>query len=110
MMPVRSSARPTLALFRRGFERGLTQPSELAIALEHETAAVERGERGAVADRDDRGAPEPRVEKAVERGFRRLVERSRRFVEEKIIRRLQNGAGDAKALLLAEREHSVPVR
>src|SRR5215471_12543333 len=104
------AANRPLALFRRGFERGLTQSVELAVALEHETAAVEGGERGAVADRHDRGAPEPCVEKAVERGFRRLVERSRRLVEEKIIRCLQNGAGNAEALLLAEREHSVPVR
>src|SRR5262249_1110403 len=74
-----------LGLFRCRFERGLTQPAELAIALEHETAAVERGERRAVADGHDRGAFEPRVEKAIERGFRRLVERSRGFVEEKII-------------------------
>src|SRR6516164_5251750 len=96
--------------FRRGFERGLTQPAELAVALEHEPAAVERGERGAVADRHDRGALEPRIEKAIERGFRRLVERGRRLVEEKIVRCLQNGAGNAEALLLAEREHSVPVR
>src|SRR5262249_52686388 len=104
------AANRPLALFRRGFERGLTQPTELAIALEHETAAVEGGERGAVADRHDRGALEPRVEKAVERGFRCLVEGSRRLVEEKIIRRLQNGAGNAEALLLAQRKHSVPVR
>src|SRR5262249_10723132 len=66
-------------LFRCSFERGLTQPSEFAVALEHETAAVERGERRAVADRHDRGAFEPRIEQAVERGFRRLVERSRGF-------------------------------
>src|SRR5262252_10533560 len=103
-------AQRLLGLFRRRCERGFTQPADLAVALEHETAAMERGERRAVANRHDRRAPEPCVEKAIERGFRRLVERSRGLVEEKIIGRLQNGAGNAEALLLAEREHSVPVR
>src|SRR3989442_14825627 len=84
-------------LFRRRCERGFTQPVELTVALEHETAAVERGERRAVADRHDRGAPEPRVEKAVKRGFRRLVERSSGFVEEKIIGRMKKGTGNATA-------------
>src|SRR5215471_2208288 len=92
------AANRPLALFRRGFERGLTQPVELAVALEHETAAVEGGERGAVADRHDRGAPEPRVEKAVERGFRRLAEREHsvpvRFLREPPDERGQADGGD----------------
>src|SRR5437588_2061619 len=99
----------THALFRGGRERGLPQAADLAVALQHETAAVEGGERRAMADRYDRAALEPRGEKTVERGFRRLVERGRRLVEEQVIRRLQNGAGNSKALLLAEREHPVPV-
>src|SRR5262245_5076456 len=78
-----------------GLERGLAQATDLAVALQHETAAMERGERRAVADRYDRGAPESRVEKAVKRGFGRLIERSRRLVEEEIIRRLEDGAGNA---------------
>src|SRR5262249_59173972 len=105
---VRGPQRGVSELFRCSFERGLTQPAELAVALEHETAAVERGERRAVADRHDRGAFEPRVEQAVERGFRRLVERSRGFVEGKIIGCLQKGAGNNQALPPAQPEPSGP--
>ena len=53
---------------------------------------------------------EPLVEQAVDRGLRRLVERGRGLVEEKIVRRLQDGAGNAEPLLLSERQHPVPVR
>ena len=45
----------------------------------------------------------------VKRGFSRLVERGRGLVQKKIIGRLENGARDAETLLLAEREHAVPV-
>src|SRR6266508_3562174 len=69
-------------LLRRRLEHGLTQATDLAITLQHETAAVERGQRRAMPDRYDRATLEPRVEETVERGFRRLVERSRRLVEE----------------------------
>src|SRR4029453_1744120 len=115
LAPVAFGARQTLeracesCLLRRRLEHGLTQATDLAVALQHEAAAVERGKRRAVPDRDDRGALEARVEEAVERSFRRFVERGRRLVEKEIIRRLQNGSGNPEALLLAEREHSVPV-
>src|SRR5262245_39338810 len=110
--PLRSAAASrrrvgTASLFRGGRERGLSQAIDLAVALEHQTAAMEGGERRAMADRYDRAALEPRVEQTVEHAFRRFVERGRRLVEEQIIRRLQNGAGNSQALLLAEREHSV---
>ena len=43
------------------------------LSHQREAAAVEGGQRRAVADRHDRGSLEPLVEQAVERGFRRFV-------------------------------------
>ena len=71
---------------------------------------VERRKRRAVADRDDRRARQPLLQQPVELGLRRLVERRRRLVEKQEIRLLQQRARDAEALLLAERQHPVPVR
>src|SRR5262249_10138175 len=82
---------------------------DLTVALQDETAPVECAQRRAVPDRPDGGTLEPCVEKAIEHGFRRFIQRSRRLVQKKVVRRLQDGTGNAEALLLAEREHAVPV-
>ena len=63
-----------------------------------------------MADRNQRGVGQARLQQLVERGFRCLVERGGRLVEEQIVGRLEERAGDAKPLLFAEREHAVPVR
>src|SRR5262249_35751633 len=89
-------------LLRRGLEQEFAHAMDLAVALQDETAAMECAERRAMPDRQDCRAFEPYVEKAIEHGFRRLIERRSRLVEEKVIRRMQNGAGNAEALLLAE--------
>ena len=71
---------------------------------------MERRERRAVADRHDGRFRQALLEQPVERRLRRLVERGGGLVEEQEIGRLQEGARDAEALLLAERQHAVPVR
>src|SRR5215831_4282398 len=82
----------------------------VALAHKSQSAAVEDRQRGAVADRHDRCTIELLFEQLVERGFCRLVERCGRFIEEQIIRRVEQGARDAEPLLLAKREHPVPMR
>src|SRR5262249_62159883 len=86
------------------------QTMDLTVALQNKTAPVECAQRRAVPDRHDGGTVEACVEKAIEHGFRRLIERSRRLVQQKVVWRLQDGAGNSEALLLTEREHAVPVR
>ena len=71
---------------------------------------MERRKRRAVADRHDRRAGKALLQQLVERCLGRLVERGGGLVEEQIVRRMQDRARDADALLLAEREHPVPVR
>ena len=61
-------------------------------------------------DRDNRCAGEPLGKEAVELRFGRLVERGRGLVEKEVVGRLEDGARDSKALLLAERQHAVPMR
>ena len=53
---------------------------------------------------------EPLFQQPIERGLGRLVERGGRLVQEQIVRRMQQRARDAEPLLLAERQHAVPVR
>ena len=76
------------------------QAVKLSIAHEYELAAVKSRQGGAMADGHDGGVLEPRVEQEVNRGFRRLIEGGRGLVEEKIVRRVQEGAGNAETLLL----------
>ena len=71
---------------------------------------MERGERRAVADRHDSRGREPLLQQMVERGLGGLIERGRGLVEEQEVRRVQQCAGDAQPLLLAERQHAVPMR
>ena len=63
-----------------------------------------------MADRYDGGARQAPFEQPVERGFARFVERGGGLVQKQIVRRVQHGAGDAEPLLLAERQHPVPMR
>ena len=82
----------------------------VAVAFQRQAAAVERVQRRAVADRDDGRVRQPLLQQPVERGLGRLVERGGGLVEEQLVRLLQQRAGDAEPLLLAERQHAVPVR
>ena len=72
--------------------------------------AVERRKRRAMPDRYDGRIRQPLLDQPVQRRLRRLVERRRGLVEKQEVRLLQQRAGDAEALLLAERQHPVPVR
>src|SRR5271169_5035257 len=81
----------------------------ISIALERQAAAMESEQRRTMADGYNGRAGEPLGEEAVERCFRRLVERGCGLIQKEIIRRLQNGTSNAETLLLAEREHAVPV-
>ena len=63
----------------------------------------------AVADRDDGRARQALRQQPVEVGLGGIVERGGGFVEQQDIRPLQQRAGDGEALLLAERQHPVPV-
>ena len=49
------------------------------------------------------------LEQAIQRGLRGFVERGGGFVEEQVLRRVQQRAREPEALLLAERERPVPV-
>ena len=71
---------------------------------------MERAERRAVADRDDRCGGQPLLQQAVQHRLGRLVERRGRLVEEQIIRRVKQHARDGEPLLLAAGKHAVPVR
>ena len=82
----------------------------VAVADQRELAGVERFQRRAVADRDQGGGRQLLAEQAIERGLRRLVEGGGRLIEEQEGRRMQQRARHAEALLLAERQHPVPVR
>src|SRR5258705_10331325 len=73
-------------------------------------ALVEGLKRRAVADRDDGGCRQFFLEETIEPGFRGFIERGGRFVEEQILRRVQQRACESKPLLLAQRKNSVPVR
>jgi len=64
----------------------------------------------AVTDRDDGGCRHFLLEETIEPGFRGFIERGGRFVEEEILRRVQQRACEPKALLLAQVEDSVPGR
>ena len=55
------------------------------------------------------GAGQLLLQQAIERGFGGFVERGGGLVEEQELRRLQQRACDAEPLLLAERQHPVPV-
>src|SRR5262249_34009104 len=74
-----------------------------------ETPAVERAERGPVADRDDGRAFEPLVEEPVEACFGCFIERGRGLVQKQEIGLYQDHAGDCQALLLTQREHAIPM-
>src|SRR5258708_32412537 len=79
-------------------------------AFECEPAPMERRERRAVADRNDGRSRQPLLDEPVQRRLRRLIERRRGLIEEQEIGLLKECPRDAETLLLAEREHAVPVR
>src|SRR5690242_9719418 len=58
---------------------------------------MESAERRAMADGNDRRAFEALQQQAVKRRLGRFIKGSRRLVEEKIVRRLQQHAGDRPA-------------
>src|ERR1700742_2894297 len=62
-----------------------------------------------MADGDDGRPGQALLQQAVEPGLRWLVQRRRGLVQEQVLRSLQQRAGEREALLLAERQHPVPV-
>src|SRR3979411_848160 len=103
LLPAFPGSRVVPCLLRCRLDRGLAHPEAVAVAHQCKVPAMECEQCRSMADRHDRRAVEPLVKEAVKRGLGRLIERGRRLVEEKIVRCLQDGAGDAEALLLAER-------
>jgi hypothetical protein len=63
-------------------QRRLVQAIPAGVAFECEPAPMERRERRAVADRNDRRIRQPLLDEPVQRRLRRLVERGRGFIEE----------------------------
>jgi hypothetical protein len=61
-------------------------------------------------DRNDRGIRQFLFNQPVERGLRGFIEGSGRLVEKQVFRGVQQRPRKPKALLFAEREHSVPMR
>src|SRR6516162_421430 len=82
----------------------------VAVGGKHRVAVVKGLERGSVADRDHGGLWKYGFDQTVETGFGRLVEGSRRLVEKEILRGVQQRARNPEPLLLAERQHLVPMR
>ena len=82
----------------------------IAVAREHETTLVKRLQRRAMPDRDDGGVGQTLAQEQVKRSLRRFIERCRGLIQKKKIGRMENRARDAETLLLAKREHAVPVR
>src|ERR1700681_4159638 len=82
----------------------------VAVADQHDVALVEGCERGAMTDRDDGGCRQFLLEQTIQRRLRGLIQRRSRLVEEQILRPMQQRARQPEALLLAEREHPVPMR
>ena len=81
----------------------------VAFARQIQAAAVEGGERGAMADGDDGGARKPPLQQVIERRLGRLIERGGGFIEQEVIGRVQNRPREAEPLLLAERQYPVPM-
>jgi hypothetical protein len=66
-------------------------------------AGAGRFERAAVADRDNRRRRQPVLQQAIQRYFRRFIQRCRGLVEKQKLRRVQQRVRDAEALLLSVR-------
>ena len=81
-----------------------------AVCRQRPLVVMEFAQGRSVADRDDRGCRQPLMQQPVKGLFTGLIERCGGLVEEQPLRRVQEGAGDAEPLLLAERQHAVPVR
>src|SRR5258706_1149654 len=105
-----ASSRSRDALSQLGVLAPVLQEKLIPITEQHEMALVEGLKRGAVTDRDDGGCRQFLLEETIERGFRGFIERGRGFIEEQILRRVQQRACQPKPLLLAQGENSVPVR
>ena len=70
---------------------------------------VQRAQRRAVADADDRRRRQRRAQPPVQPRFRRFVERRCRLVEEHPVGPVQQHARELQPLLLARRQHRGPV-
>src|SRR6185437_10758787 len=92
----------------RGFDAD-GQGEVVALAFERHLALVESFQRRAMADRDNAAVGQLLREQAIERGLRGLVERGGGLVEEQEFGGLQQRPRDAETLLLAERQHPVPM-
>src|SRR5947199_5868703 len=96
-------------LTRRRPERRIAHAIALAILHQRQATRVEGGKRRTVSDRNNGNVRQPILDELVEPRLRRLVERGARLVKEQEVGRMQDRARDAEPLLLAEREHPVPV-
>ena len=91
-------------------ERSLLHDVAIFRAGECEPAAMERRKRCAMTDRDDRRLRKSLIKELIERRFAWFVQRSCRFIEKQEIGTVKKCARDAEPLLLALRQHPVPVR
>src|SRR5262249_13139333 len=82
----------------------------IAFAAKPQPTLVERRKRRAVTDGNDGSVGKPPFEQLIERGLSCLVERRSGLIEEQEIRRVEERARDAEPLLLANRQHAVPMR
>src|SRR3979411_1490142 len=98
-----------VSLWRLGVLASALQRKLLAVRGQHDLALVECLERAAMTDRDDGGCRQFLLQETIKRRLRGFIERSGRFIEEQVLRRVQQRACEPKALLLAQREHSIPV-
>src|SRR5476649_2958493 len=74
---------------------------------QRDIALMERLQRAAMTDRYDGGRRQFLLEQLVEPGLGGFIERRGRFVEEQVLRRMQERAGKPEALLLAQRKHAI---
>src|ERR1700742_5125983 len=89
---------------------GVLQHEAILRLGQYDIALVECLQRAAVADRDDGGGRQFLLEKLVELRFGGLIKRGGGFVEEQVLRRMQERTRKPETLLLAQRQHAIPVR
>ena len=89
-------------LLSRQGDRNVPHPIDLLVCHQLDAAMVEGAKCGAVADGNNGHAFETILQQAVQNRLSGLVERSRGFVEEKVVGRVQQHAGNSEPLLLAQ--------
>src|SRR5882762_4306070 len=100
----------SIAVSRLGVLSSILQRKLVAVAGKLHIALMEGFKRRAMADRDDGGCRQFLLDQAIQCRLRGFIERGGGFIEEQILRRMQQRACEPKALLFAKREESGPVR